>query len=72
MLIKDRVAVITGIGPGMGREIALAFAQNGAKLAIGARNIAFVDKVARSALPPVPRWSRCAPISRTVPRARRS
>ena len=46
MLIKDRVAVITGIGPGMGREIALAFAQNGAKLAIGARNIAFVDKVA--------------------------
>ena len=46
MLIKDRVAVITGIGPGMGREIALAFAQNGAKLAIGARNIEFVQKVA--------------------------
>ena len=47
MLIKDRVAVITGIGPGMGREIALAFAQNGARLAIGARNIGYVQQVAQ-------------------------
>lgn len=46
MLIEDRVAVITGIGPGMGREIALAFARNGAKLAIGARNIDYVARVA--------------------------
>ena len=47
MLIKDRVAVITGIGPGMGREIALAFALDCARLAIGARNIEFVQKVAQ-------------------------
>jgi len=38
MLLRDKVAVITGIGPGMGKEIALLFAQHGAKLAIGARS----------------------------------
>lgn len=37
MLIKDKIAVVTGIGPGMGKEIALLLARNGAKLAIGAR-----------------------------------
>jgi NAD(P)-dependent dehydrogenase (short-subunit alcohol dehydrogenase family) len=47
MLLKDRVAVITGIGPGMGREIALLFARNGARLAIGARSEGFLKKVER-------------------------
>lgn len=47
MLIKNRVAVITGIGPGMGREIALLFARNGAKLAIGARSEKFLNSVAQ-------------------------
>lgn len=37
MLLKDKVAVITGIGPGMGTEIARLFAREGAILAIGAR-----------------------------------
>ena len=46
MLLKDRVAVITGIGPGMGRETALLFARNGAKLAIGARTETYLKKVA--------------------------
>lgn len=46
MLLKNRVAVVTGIGPGMGREIALSFARNGARLAIGARNIEYVNKIA--------------------------
>ena len=45
MLLKNRVAVITGIGPGMGRETALLFARNGAKLAIGARTEKFLKKV---------------------------
>ena len=46
MLVRDKVAVITGIGPGMGREIALLFARNGASLAIGARNAARLAEVA--------------------------
>jgi NAD(P)-dependent dehydrogenase (short-subunit alcohol dehydrogenase family) len=38
LLVEGKVAVVTGIGPGMGREIALLLARNGASLAIGARN----------------------------------
>ena len=37
MLLKDKVVIISGIGPGMGRELALLAAQEGAKLAISAR-----------------------------------
>jgi NAD(P)-dependent dehydrogenase (short-subunit alcohol dehydrogenase family) len=46
MLINGKVAVITGIGPGMGKAIALLFARNGAKLAIGARSTKVVDETA--------------------------
>ena len=46
MLIKDKVAVVTGIGPGMGKEIALLLARHGARLAIGARSSATVEETA--------------------------
>jgi NAD(P)-dependent dehydrogenase (short-subunit alcohol dehydrogenase family) len=46
MLIKDKVAVVTGIGPGMGKEIALLLARHGARLAIGARSSAAVAETA--------------------------
>ena len=44
MLLKDKVCIISGIGPGMGRELALLAAQEGAHLAIGARTKASLDE----------------------------
>ena len=37
MLLKDKVSIISGIGPGMGSELALLVAQEGAKVVISAR-----------------------------------
>jgi NAD(P)-dependent dehydrogenase (short-subunit alcohol dehydrogenase family) len=48
MLLENKVAVITGIGPGMGMEIAALFACEGAKLAIGARTVSRLEDVANS------------------------
>ena len=46
LLPPGKVAIVTGIGPGLGREIALGFAELGAKLAIGARNTEMLESVA--------------------------
>jgi NAD(P)-dependent dehydrogenase (short-subunit alcohol dehydrogenase family) len=45
MLLKDRVVIITGVGPGMGRKLALQTAAEGAKVAVSARSQGFVDEV---------------------------
>jgi NAD(P)-dependent dehydrogenase (short-subunit alcohol dehydrogenase family) len=37
VLLEGKVAIISGIGPGMGRDIALLFAEHGADVVLGAR-----------------------------------
>lgn len=46
MLVEDRVAVVSGIGPGMGRDLSLALAREGAKLVIAARTAERLESVA--------------------------
>lgn len=46
MLLKDKVAVISGVGPGMGREMAIAFAREGAAVAVSARTPDVVTEIA--------------------------
>jgi NAD(P)-dependent dehydrogenase (short-subunit alcohol dehydrogenase family) len=46
MLLSDRVAVVSGIGPGMGRDIALTFARHGAHVVMGARTEERLTEVA--------------------------
>ncbi len=47
--LKDKVVVITGPAKGMGRAVTLAFAAEGAKLALAGRDTAAIDPVANEA-----------------------
>jgi 3-oxoacyl-[acyl-carrier protein] reductase len=49
MKFKDKVAIITGAGRGIGKAIALAFAKEGADLAVISRTLAEVEQTAREA-----------------------
>jgi NAD(P)-dependent dehydrogenase (short-subunit alcohol dehydrogenase family) len=46
VLLEGKTAIISGVGPGMGRDIALLFAEHGADLVLGARTTASCEAVA--------------------------
>lgn len=46
MILEDRVCVISGVGPGLGRQVALAAARQGADLVLGARRRETLEAVA--------------------------
>lgn len=46
MLLEGKIGVVSGVGPGLGHEIALAFAREGADVVLGARTESYLKEVA--------------------------
>jgi NAD(P)-dependent dehydrogenase (short-subunit alcohol dehydrogenase family) len=46
MILKDKVVIVTGVGPGLGRKLSLLLAREGAKVVLAARSRGFLSEVA--------------------------
>ncbi len=47
MRLENKVVLLSGVGPGMGRAMALLFAQEGARVALVARKAAVIEPLAQ-------------------------
>lgn len=63
MLLKDKVIIVSGVGPGMGQALAKIAVAEGAKVGLGARNQKFLDKSLRKFARQAVRRSRFPPMS---------
>ena len=45
MLLAGKSVIVTGVGPGMGRQLALIAASEGARVAVAARSEGFIHEV---------------------------
>jgi len=66
MLLEGRVAIVSGIGPGMGRSIALRLAGEGADVVLAARSVGKLEEVAAE-VEALGRRASCIPTDLTRP-----
>ena len=45
MILKDKVVIVSGIGPGLGQELAINAGTQGAKVVLAARTQSFLEEV---------------------------